>query len=171
MSFKKNREDYEKILVISDTHNNPQKVQQVMKVEEYVDRVLHLGDLQGCDAIIKKYTNAPLEAVRGNCDDYDWPGETLTQIGDHVIFMTHGHRYGVNYGTDDLEKVAYDHGADVVLYGHTHVPLLKKGRYDIMIANPGSLANPRQHDYRPTYMIIWLNKKNGNLSFDQKVLI
>ena len=55
----------------------------------------------------------------------------------HIVY-THGHTHYVKYGLYDLITDARSKKADVLLYGHTHVP---DCRYEdgLYIVNPGSL--------------------------------
>ena len=75
------------------------------------------------------------------------------RVGAHVVMLTHGHYYNVSFGPQMLAEVAKEKGADVVLYGHTHVPLLRE-EGGITIMNPGSISYPRQSDRRPSYGVI-----------------
>ena len=77
-------------------------------------------------------------------------------IGRYKVFITHGHRYSVHYGTDRLQELVKYDGYDIVMYGHTHVQNLERygGAY---IVNPGSLAYPRDG----------MNGKYMLLEFDQ----
>ena len=44
-----------------------------------------------------------------------------------LFFYTHGHHYGVKRGSERLAQCAGDRGADVALFGHTHVRELQRG--------------------------------------------
>ena len=57
------------------------------------------------------------------------------------ILMTHGHRYGVKSGYGTALAAAKSMGAQVVLFGHTHIPFMEE-REGILMLNPGSLRNP-----------------------------
>lgn len=160
-----------RILVISDTHWNVHRVEEVFQKESPIDLVLHLGDLEGEDAYIRKVTGCPLEAVRGNCDHSStYPVETMITLGNYTVFMTHGHRYEVQYGTYELEDMARGCGADIAMYGHTHCPYFKKSEDGFITLNPGSLGNPRQNPRIPSYMMIELEEETGELEFHQKYL-
>ena len=67
------------------------------------------------------------------------------------IFYTHGHTYGVKYGTSKLSEAARLNKYDIVLYGHTHIAkiLYEDGIY---IVNPGSCSSPREG--RASYAVI-----------------
>ena len=54
-----------------------------------------------------------------------------------VIFYTHGHMYGVKYDLDTLAEAAAARGAEVALFGHTHIPL-EEQHGTVLLFNPGS---------------------------------
>ena len=81
--------------------------------------------------------------------------------------MTHGHLYGVKSGASDLIRSAADRGADLLLYGHTHVAeerYLPEGAIidgyrlpkPLWIMNPGSLGAPRNG--APSYGLIQIQR-------------
>ena len=47
-------------------------------------------------------------------------------------------------------------GADIVMYGHTHRPVIDISK-NIIAINPGSLSYPRQENRKPSYMIMELD--------------
>ncbi len=110
-----------KIIVISDTHGRSDRVQRVLSLHKEYDAVLFSGDGL-CDV----QDIAGCVAVRGNCDlsfaFLDTQGEQLLTFDGVRIFMTHGHDYSVKSGTDRLLCHASALGADLVIFGHTHVP-------------------------------------------------
>ena len=80
----------------------------------------------------------------GNCD---WPNpntpETIVvEAAGHRILLTHGHVYGVQYGTRFLVEAAAEANCDIAVYGHTHVAEYTPGT-PITVLNPGSAARPR----------------------------
>ena len=46
----------------------------------------------------------------------------MLEIQNKKILLTHGHRYRVKYGYDRLLSRAKEISADIVVFGHTHVP-------------------------------------------------
>ena len=54
-----------------------------------------------------------------------------------LIFYTHGHMYGVKYDLDTLADAASARGAEVALFGHTHIPHAET-RSKVFLFNPGS---------------------------------
>ena len=143
-----------KILVVSDTHGRMDYFERAFEREQ-PDEIFHLGDGLGCEDEIEAVTNVPLTIVRGNCDwSSDLPADAVVTVGNHRVFLTHGHIYGVNYGLTELVAASDERNADVILFGHTHVPELTFGYYGKTICNPGSISAPRQQGKKHTYGVI-----------------
>ena len=58
------------------------------------------------------------------------------------VYMTHGHAHSVKSGTDGILEAAKGVGANIALYGHTHIANIEY-RDGVYIINSGSLALPR----------------------------
>ncbi len=142
-----------KILVVSDSHRKHEYLNIAI---DYIkpDRIYHLGDAEGSEGRFMAKTDAMLEIVRGNCDlNSDLPRDVVMSVGKHVVMLTHGHAYHVDYAYDSLVAAAKEKGADYVLFGHTHVPVLTEID-GVTLLNPGSISRPRQHDRKPSYAVI-----------------
>jgi len=130
-----------KILVISDTHNMIQNaVGLITKLDP--DYVLHLGDMcEDCHRLEDMFPRKLIVCVKGNNDYFDksYPLERCFELGGKRIFMCHGHKYNVKSSLISLVYRAKEQGADIVLYGHTHLP--HKEDYDgMLIINPGTVG-------------------------------
>lgn len=155
-----------KILVISDTHGRLYNIQEAIEREK-PDRIYHLGDGEGCEDFVRREYDIPYEGVRGNCDFMSsLPEELVMTVGKHVVMLCHGHRYNVRTGTSMLEARARELGADVALYGHTHIPDIEY-RVNLTILNPGSLSEPRQPSRIPTYAVIEVDR-DGDMKLSLK---
>ena len=120
--------------------------------------LIHLGDIQGSLESIEQLVDCPVEAVSGNCDYAPGlQGTKLIQIGKEKALITHGHRYGCKMGTGAMKELAKANGAGMVLFGHTHMPLLENFS-DMKVMNPGSISLPRQEGHRPTYLVITIEE-------------
>jgi putative phosphoesterase len=64
------------------------------------------------------------------------------------IHVSHGHELGV----PKPEKLLARYAADVIVYGHTHSPLVVKadGR---LVVNPGA-AGPARFDFKPSVAVL-----------------
>jgi putative phosphoesterase len=60
------------------------------------------------------------------------------------------------------ENFAKDLNFDVVIMGHTHIPFVKKFRR-IVIANCGSVGQPRDHDPRASFLILDTKKVEAEI--------
>ncbi len=147
-------DDNMRILVISDTHKSLNRaIELVHEFSGKIDAVIHLGDNVADADFIKREYELPVYVVAGNCDsEGSAPCECIEVFEGRKIFFTHGHHYNVNYHTDRLIQRAESLGADICLFGHTHIPYIEI-MSNIIVMNPGSLSQPRGGS-RPSYGII-----------------
>ena len=90
------------------------------------------------------------------------PKRQILQAAGHVIYAVHGHEQGAYYGTEALERECEAAGADIALYGHTHIAAeMRRGVY---IVNPGSISYPRSLT-PPSFAVLELDGKNSNAVF------
>ena len=143
-----------KVGIMSDSHGNTMAIDAALRQAGRVDHWLHAGDCISDAEYLQLASDTAVTMVAGNCD---WPGtsvpgEALVELGGHRIFLTHGHTYGVRYTTDMLAEAAAENGADIVVYGHTHVVDQTPGEA-VFILNPGSVARPRD-ELRSSFMLL-----------------
>lgn len=147
-----------KILVVSDTHGHNTNLFELLDKMRPIDMLIHCGDSEGLEDYIEGFARCPVVMVRGNCDYFCLSrSDELVNVAGHRIFVTHGHHYGVKSGLSGLFDKAKEEGADIVLYGHSHIPDLSQ-LYGITAMNPGSLSLPRQPGRKCTYGIIEINE-------------
>lgn len=158
-----------KVLIVSDTHGYDQNFEAAVNQEAPIDVLIHCGDIEGSEDYYEALVECPVYMVRGNNDFFsDLPGEMVFFLKGHKIFLTHGHCYGVSMGIEHVLDEGIDRGADIIMYGHTHRPLLEQ-EGGVTILNPGSLSFPRQEGRKPTYLVMEIDEKN-NLNFLKKVV-
>lgn len=158
-----------KILIVSDTHGKHENLKLVFEQEKPIDRMIHLGDAEGCEDFIQGLAGCPLDIVAGNNDFFSQlPTEKTIYLGNYKILVTHGHYYNVNAGIAGLQKDANARGFHIVMFGHTHRPLVERGN-GIITLNPGSLSYPRQEGRRPSYIVMDMDQ-NGEAEFELKYL-
>lgn len=153
-----------KVLIVSDSHGKNTQLDWVLKRVSPIDMLIHLGDLEGSEDYIEAIAEWPYELVSGNNDYFtDIEREKMIKIGSYQVLLTHGHRQQVYSDTETIKKWAKEKGADIVMFGHTHMPLLEIEE-DITVLNPGSISKPRQEGHIPTYMIMELDRE-GKVHF------
>ena len=153
-----------RILIVSDSHGNNKYLVETLQRVNNIDLMIHLGDYGGSEEYIKSIAPCPIEMIAGNNDQYKGlPYDKVIQIGDYKVYLTHGHRYGVYFGTRSIKKAAKTRQADIVMFGHTHVPVIDM-KDSVWAINPGSTSLPRQRERIPTFMIMDIDN-NGEAHF------
>ncbi len=157
-----------KVLVVSDTHRKNENYFRVVELEK-PDMVIHCGDAEGSEYALTEAADCPVYIVLGNNDFFSrLPREIELDIGPYKVWVTHGHNYYVSMGNEHIRREALVKGVDVVLYGHTHRPVVDRSG-KVTAVNPGSLSYPRQEGRRPSYVLMELGEKN-KLQFQIKYL-
>ena len=147
-----------RVLIISDTHRNEENYYDLLKTIGHLDMIIHCGDTEGMERIMELECDCPFVAVMGNNDWFSFtPEETVLELEGHRIFITHGNTYRVHASSDRVIDEGMDRDCDIVLYGHTHVPEIRK-KDGVTVCNPGSISYPRQRDRMPTYAIMNLKE-------------
>lgn len=147
-----------KVLIVSDTHGKNQNLIHTLQKVSPIDLMIHLGDFGGSEKYIKSIAPCPVEMISGNNDFFiGLPKDKVIMIGDYSVMLTHGHRYGVYYSTLQLKEAARKRKADIVMFGHTHIPLIDLSD-NVWAINPGSLSLPRQRGGIPTYIIMEIDR-------------
>lgn len=148
-----------KVLICSDTHRKHDNLLTVLEKEGPFDLLIHCGDTEGGEYLISTAADCRCEIVMGNNDYFsELPRETIFHLGGKKVWVTHGHNYYVSLNTAIIKEEAVAKGVDVVIFGHTHKPLLEDGQ--VICMNPGSFSYPRQADRRPSYIILNIDRNN-----------
>lgn len=159
-----------KLLIASDIHGDAAAMRAVIEKlkAERADRLILLGDLlyhgprndlpssyapKEVIALLNGLTPAPL-CVRGNCEaEVDQMVLNFPVLADYAwlsfdgisIFATHGH----HHSPENPPQLA---AGELLLSGHTHIPLAEKNTQGILCLNPGSAALPKG-GYPKSYML------------------
>lgn len=134
-----------RILVMSDCHRFVRNAEKVLDAHDDIKTVIFLGDgAEKIEELKQFYKDKNFYIVSGNCDSsLHFPTiEQLTVEGNKIIY-THGHIFGVKYGTERLFEIAQQQGAKLVLYGHTHKAKVEY-QDGIYVINPGALYGSRE---------------------------
>ena len=158
-----------KILVVSDTHGRDENLETVVYREAPFDMLVHCGDVEGREIFIEALAEVSCCIVSGNNDFFsDLPREEEIEIAGKKFLVTHGHYYGVSIDETGVVEEARSRNCDVVMFGHTHRPVLEVID-GILAINPGSLSYPRQMGRRPSYVVLETDE-DGNITGEIKYL-
>ncbi len=153
-----------KWLIASDLHGSAHYTRQLLELfrREQADRLLLLGDLlyhgprndlpeeyapRQVIALLSEYRERIL-CVRGNCeaevDQMVLPFPVLADyavipVGERLMYCTHGH----HFNRECLPPLC---PGDILIYGHTHVPLRDVTAERICL-NPGSVSIPKENSW------------------------
>ncbi len=158
-----------RILIVSDTHQSPHTLDQVVMDNPDIDMLIHLGDSEDAEDYIRSLVDCPVYILAGNCDGLTrLPRELDLDLCGYHAFLTHGHQYRVSQGEQALREEALRRGADIVMYGHTHIPVCHEEE-GLLILNPGSVSYPRQEGKRGSYIVMEIDE-NGEIYCEIKYL-
>ena len=171
-----------KILIPSDIHGDAQTAQRLVEIykESGAEKLVLLGDVlyhgprndlpagyapKRVIELLNPLKNEIL-CVRGNCDtEVDQMVLDFPILADYAylsfdglrIFATHGH----NFITQKLPPLAK---GDILLHGHTHVPVVQEFGDGNFYINPGSLSIPKEDS--PKSYILYEDRKFSFMSLD-----
>ncbi|WP_416151409.1 metallophosphoesterase family protein [Salipaludibacillus sp. HK11] len=151
-----------KALVMSDSHGWDNEVKKIVdRHRNDVDAIFHCGDseLSGDASALDG-----VRTVKGNCDfGSDFPEEYVESVKDTTVFVAHGHLLNVKMTEMNLIYKGEETEAQVVCYGHTHIPAAVQ-EHNIVILNPGSMRLPRDYPVG-TYVIVETTEKDIYVDF------
>ncbi len=150
-----------KILVASDAHGHTADLIKFIGKEKF-DMLFYLGDYVSDGKEISNILNIPYKIVRGNGDQSicGFSDDEVFRLEDKTIFLTHGHKYNVNFELERIYYKAKEIEADYIFFGHTHVPIIEKIDH-IIIVNPGSVFLPRTADRQGSFGIVEIGKNKS----------
>ncbi len=149
-----------KIMIASDIHGSEKYTKKLLDAYKSsgATKLVILGDIlyhgprndlsagYNPKAVIEMFNGIKDEllCVRGNCDTevdqmvLDFPimaDYAVISDGEKMIYLTHGHKYGVDYFPGAK-------AGDIIMQGHTHIPM-NEVRDSIICINPGSVSLPK----------------------------
>lgn len=128
--------------VISDTHGLLRP--EVFDAFRDVDHILHAGDVGKWEIMNDLRAIAPVTAAYGNTDDSELRGQlprvARVRLEGCDIVVTHGDQLGVPTPAGLHEAFPE---ADIIVFGHTHTPVLELLDRTVTVMNPGS-AGPKR---------------------------
>ncbi|HKW40375.1 MAG TPA: metallophosphoesterase family protein [Gemmatimonadales bacterium] len=140
--------------MISDTHGLLRP--EVFEVFRAVDHILHAGDVGKPEILIELEAIAPVTAVYGNVDPPEirarLPQVATVELDGFAIVVTHGDQLG--HPTPTKLHEAFPR-AEIIVYGHTHKPLLELVDKTVTVMNPGG-AGAARFNLKPSVGIMEL---------------
>ncbi len=128
--------------IISDTHGLLRP--EVFEVFQQVHHILHAGDVGEPEILVELAAIAPVTAVYGNVDGPELrarlPQVAEVELDGFAIVVTHGDQFG--HPTPATLHAAFPR-AEIIIYGHTHKPLLELVDRTVTVMNPGGAGHPR----------------------------
>ncbi len=128
--------------VISDTHGVLRP--EVFEVFREVDHILHGGDVGRPDLLTELEALAPVTAVFGNTDGFELrsrlPQVAEVELEGFSIVVTHGDQFGSP--TPAKLHEAFPR-AEIIVFGHSHRPLLELVDKTVTVMNPGGAGAAR----------------------------
>jgi len=143
-----------KLGIISDTHitenYNTNKLQQLINqlkvIFNDVDEIVHAGDISEKNFLNQIKELAPVRCVKGNFDNI--PG-----LEDFIKFSVGRYKIGViHILPENLEEFVKDKNLNMLIFGHTHQPLIKGTNFNVLFLNPGSPTKPKAPVERPGFL-------------------
>ena len=137
------------VVAISDTHirrgTSRRLPDDVYRALDGADAVLHAGDVVEADLIRELGGFAPVYAVLGNNDD----GELAGMLPERRVETLAGVRVAMVHDSGPAAGRAgrlrrWFPDADVVVFGHSHIPMDEEGVDGQLLFNPGSPTERRR---------------------------
>jgi putative phosphoesterase len=142
--------------LISDTHSLIRA--EALAALHGVELILHAGDVGGERVLRELRGIAPVHAVIGNTDDpaSGLPRRLDLALGGLRICVTHGHELG----SPKPETLASSYDADVIVFGHTHRPVIDTVGATLVV-NPGA-AGPRRFNLQPSVGLLRIEQQRAS---------
>ena len=160
-----------RFLIISDLHGSAEAFQSALEAfdHEHADLILICGDYlyhgprnqlpigyepKDLVPLLNEHRDHII-GIRGNCDsEVDQMLIQFPIMSDYALlfnagrrlFLTHGHIYSE-------DRHPYLSVGDILISGHTHIPVLKRNDDGIICLNPGSTTIPKAMS-KPGYAIL-----------------
>lgn len=153
-----------RIVVTSDSHRNSRNFFEVIdRHKKNAGLFIDLGDSEHEIELLEMMN--PNLKIKNVCGNNDWsstaPLSQVITFNGKKVFFTHGHKFHVKYGYGEVIAQARSAGADICLFGHTHVPYFEivDGLY---VMNPGAVCENSYGiiDIEPSGIMAYTTKIN-----------
>jgi putative phosphoesterase len=139
-----------RVVVVADTHSQPDPRSDALIAAERPDHILHAGDIGAPKVLDALRAHAPVVAVRGNIDAQmaGVPDVVTIDVRDQggdrtllTLLLMHLAVYGPKLRADAV-RLARAADASIVVCGHSHVPFIGRDQ-GLAVVNAGSIG-PRR---------------------------
>lgn len=148
--------------VISDTHGMLRP--RVREVFRDVDRIVHCGDVGSPQILDQLALLAPVSVAYGNTDGFEVRARgskvVRLEVDGRITVALHGDQFGMP--TPGVLKGEFP-DADIILFGHTHKPLIEQLGAAVTVMNPGA-AGAVRCGCRPSVGILELDGGSAPLA-------
>ena len=130
--------------IISDTHfitDDKNKLyykllNQLKETFKDVDEIIHAGDVCESTFLEDLEKIAPVRCVRGESDK-------ILELENFIKFEVGKYTIGIIHKKpENTEAFFKEHNIHILVFGHTHQPLIKGTPYNTLLINPGSPTKP-----------------------------
>ena len=152
-----------RIGVISDTHLTKRSEDIIKMIDKYfsdVDMIIHVGDFNSSEVINSIRKKKKLVGVYGNNDS----SGVKELLREKDVINIEGYKIGMYHGHGDKKTTidrAYnefkDSKVDVIIFGHSHQPIIKT-KNKILMINPGSPTKKLKERWY-SYVVLEITKK------------
>lgn len=168
------------ILAVSDTHGAVDELEAILRAfcadcDAFVFMGDGVSDVLTCleraaqDKTLLEILPPVIAFVRGNGDADTYyinkieedniaqvsvqvPDRQMLRIAGRNLLFMHGHRHGVDLGTETLTAAVETMDADMIFFGHTHRPFCEETNASLLL-NPGSVLRPRG-GFPPSFAVV-----------------
>ena len=130
--------------IISDTHLSVKDdvktaitlVNQLKEIFLDVDEIIHAGDISEPFLLDLLEEIAPIRSVKGESDK-------IEGLKEFIKIPANKYNIGVIHEKpDDLESFFKRNNIHILIFGHSHQPLIEGTTYNTLLINPGSPTKP-----------------------------
>lgn len=153
--------------IVSDTHITEENfstlgvelLNHLRSAFKNVDEIIHAGDICSKIFLTKLDEIKPVRCVIGHEDSMDLEPFIKFTRGSYTIGVIHKQ-------PEDLEGFCKEKKLQILIFGHTHQPLIKGSNFNTLLINPGSPTFPKAPPHKTGFEIPTPKPSVGLLMID-----